>query len=111
MFDRYLKVSPTYRSCGEDLSQHRADDAPLYITIMFVGYLLILGVALVEDTWAPSITVHLVIWLPLATLLSLWLLPRVKRAVIGLQWAVRMHGFDEYLETGALPSQPAFSTT
>ena len=26
-------------------------------------------------------------------LLSLWLLPRVKGALIGYQWALKMHGF------------------
>jgi uncharacterized protein (DUF983 family) len=26
--------------------------------------------------------------------MSLWLLPRVKGALVGLQWALRMHGFD-----------------
>jgi hypothetical protein len=24
---------------------------------------------------------------------TLWLLPRVKGALVGLQWALRMHGF------------------
>jgi uncharacterized protein (DUF983 family) len=26
-------------------------------------------------------------------LLSLWLLPHVKGTLVGLQWALRMHGF------------------
>jgi len=31
--------------------------------------------------------------LPLTLILTLLLLPRVKGALIGLQWANRMHGF------------------
>jgi len=93
LFDRYLKVTPRCSACGEDLSHQRADDAPPYITMMIVGHLLILGVAILEDAFAPPTWVHLAIWLPLATLLSLWLLPRVKGAIVGLQWANRMHGF------------------
>jgi len=34
-----------------------------------------------------------VLWLPLTLVLSLWLLPRIKGALIGLQFARRMHGF------------------
>ena len=95
LFGRYLKVAMRCSVCGEDLSHHRADDAPPYITMMIVGHLLILGVAIVEDALAPPTWVHLAIWLPLATLMSLWLLPRVKGAIVGLQWANRMHGFGD----------------
>ncbi|MCX8252422.1 Zinc-finger protein [Beijerinckiaceae bacterium RH AL1] len=94
LFGRYLKVVPRCESCGEDLSHQRADDAPPYVTMMIVGHLLILGVALLEDTYAPPTWVHLAIWLPLTVALSLVLLPRVKGAIVGLQWANRMHGFD-----------------
>lgn len=94
LFGRYLKVMPLCAACGEDMSHQRADDAPPYVTMMIVGHLLILGVALLEDTYAPPTWVHLAIWLPLAVTLSLVLLPRVKGAVVGLQWANRMHGFD-----------------
>ena len=31
---------------------------------------------------------------PALLIMSLWLLPRVKGALVGLQWALRMHGFD-----------------
>jgi uncharacterized protein (DUF983 family) len=37
--------------------------------------------------------VHAALWLPLAVALSLWLLPRIKGAIVGLQWAFYMHGF------------------
>ena len=95
LFGCYLKVVMRCSVCGEDLSHQRADDAPPYITMMIVGHLLILGVAILEDAFAPPTWVHLAIWLPLATLMSLWLLPRVKGAIVGLQWANRMHGFGD----------------
>lgn len=93
LFRAYLKVEDRCAACNLDLTPQRSDDAPPYITMMIVGHLLILGVALVEDAFAPPIWVHLSIWLPLATLLSLWLLPRVKGAIVGLQWALGMGGF------------------
>ena len=48
---------------------------------------------------------HALIWLPLLVLMSLWLLPRVKGALVGLQWALRMHGFAGADE--ADPARPA----
>ena len=38
---------------------------------------------------------QLAIYLPLTALMSLALLQPVKGAVVGLQWALRMHGFDD----------------
>ena len=34
-----------------------------------------------------------VVWCLLAALSSLWLLPHIKGALVGYQWATRMHGF------------------
>jgi len=36
-----------------------------------------------------------VIYLPFTLVLSLLLLQPLKGAVVGVQWALRMHGFDE----------------
>ena len=48
---------------------------------------------MVEDYFHPDYWVHIAMWFPLTIGLSLWLLPRIKGALIGLQWALRMHGF------------------
>jgi uncharacterized protein (DUF983 family) len=93
MFRAYLKVADTCPDCREELHHQRADDAPPYFTMMIVGHVVIGGLLVVERTWQPEMWVHLAIWLPLTLALSLWLLPRVKGALIGLQWAARMHGF------------------
>jgi uncharacterized protein (DUF983 family) len=93
LFRQYLKVADRCPACGEELHHHRADDAPPYFTIMIVGHIIIGGVLMLEQAYAPDTWVHLVIWCPLLLVLSLWLLPRVKGALVGLQWALRMHGF------------------
>jgi uncharacterized protein (DUF983 family) len=36
---------------------------------------------------------HLAIWIPIVILAAVFLLQPVKGAVIGLQWALYMHGF------------------
>jgi uncharacterized protein (DUF983 family) len=94
LFRAYLKVADRCESCGEDLHHHRADDAPPYFTMFIVGHVVVGAILATEVAYHPAIWIHMAIWLPLTVILSLWLLPRVKGAVVGLQWATRMHGFD-----------------
>ena len=89
----YLKVRSHCAVCGEDLSHHRADDGPAYVTILVVGHLMAPILHIVYTTFRPEPLV-------LATTLSigcialaLYMLPRVKGAIVGLQWAKRLHGF------------------
>ena len=93
LFRAYLKVAEACPSCGEELHHHRADDAPAYFTITIVGHIVVAGALILEKGWAPETWVHMALWLPLTLLLSLGLLPVIKGALVGLQWANRMHGF------------------
>lgn len=93
-FDGYLKVVDRCAACGEDLSHQRADDAPPYFTILAVGHIIVPLILIVETTWHLSDFAHLAIWLPLTLVLTLALLRPIKGAVVGLQWALYMHGFD-----------------
>lgn len=103
LFRAYLKPVATCGRCGEDLSHQRADDAPPYFTILVVGHLIVplmVTVALLTDL---SNTAQLAIWLPLTTLLCVGLLQPIKGALIGLQWALYMHGFDPRGDADAMP--------
>ena len=73
----------------------KGNDAPPYFTILIVGHFIVGGVLALEKGLAPPTWVHLSIWLPLTLIASLWLLPRVKGALVGLQWALYMHGFEQ----------------
>ena len=94
MFRRYLKVADACQVCGEELHHHRADDAPAYFTIVIVGHIVVSLVLAVEMAYRPALWVHMALWLPLTVILTLLFLPCVKGALVGLQWALRMHGFD-----------------
>ena len=94
MFRRYLKVADACPQCGEELRHHRADDAPPYFTIVIVGHIVVSLVLMVEMAYRPPLWLHAALWLPLTVILSLLILPSVKGALIALQWALRMHGFD-----------------
>ena len=94
LFSRYLKVAVACPACGEELHHHRADDAPPYFTILIVGHLIVGAILPVERAFAPPLWLHAALWLPLTVGLALWFLPRVKGAIVGLQWAFYMHGFE-----------------
>ena len=94
LFSSYLKTSQICASCGEELFHHRADDAPPYFTIFIAGHIIVPSLITVELLYEPPLWLHFLIWLPLTALLSLALLPVVKGAIIGLQWALKMHGFE-----------------
>jgi len=94
VFRAYLKVADTCSHCGEELSWHKADDLPPYVAIIIVGHVII-GLMLEFETTAPQAPwVYLATMVPLALLLPLAMLPSIKGAVVGLQWANYMHGFD-----------------
>jgi uncharacterized protein (DUF983 family) len=104
LFRAYLKVNDTCPNCGEELFHHRADDLPPYIAILIVGHVLI-GVMLELEMRQQNISpmAYLMTLVPLAIILPLALLPSIKGAVVGLQWANRMHGFDPIGHDPALP--------
>jgi len=93
MFRAYLKVSDNCPHCGEELHHHRADDAPPYFTIVIVGHIVVSLMLAIELRYLPPIWVHMAIWPALTLISSLWLLPSIKGAVVGGQWAMHMHGF------------------
>jgi uncharacterized protein (DUF983 family) len=94
MFRRYLKVADHCARCGEALHHQRADDAPPYFTIVIVGHVVVSLVLAVEMAYRPPLWAHAALWLPLTVILTLLVLPVVKGALVALQWALLMHGFD-----------------
>ncbi len=94
LFGRFLKVNNHCPECNEALYHHRADDAPPYVVITIVGHIVVGAMLIAEKAWAPDMWIHAAMWVPLTIVLSLLLLQPIKGALIGVQWALRMHGFD-----------------
>ena len=89
----YLKVHSECAVCCEDFTLQRADDGPAYLTILVVGHLMIplMHISFVKFRPEP-LTLFTILALG-TTAITLYLLPKMKGAVIGFQWARRMHGF------------------
>lgn len=93
MMNGYLSVRDACPVCGEALHYQRADDGPAYLTILIVGHIVAPVLLFVYSTWRPEPLV-LALSFTFATLaMSLFLLPRLKGAMVAFQWAKRMHGF------------------
>jgi uncharacterized protein (DUF983 family) len=108
LFRAFIKPADSCAVCSEDFTPQRADDLPAYIVVLLVGHVVVAGFLATEFLFDIPGWMHLAIWMPLTVLASLALLQPVKGAVIGLQWALRMHGFGGH-EDGPADPLPAAS--
>jgi uncharacterized protein (DUF983 family) len=99
LFRAFLKVDDHCSVCGQDFTPHRADDLPAYLVIVIVGHIMVPLALMIETNYAPPVALQLAIYLPGTLIAALLLLQPVKGAVVGFQWALRMHGFDEQSPT------------
>jgi len=93
LFGRYLKVVDHCEACGTGFHHHRADDFPPYLVMFVVGHLIGYGILMTETRMEVPLWAHLAIWPALTLILGLALLQPMKGAVVGLQFALGMHGF------------------
>jgi uncharacterized protein (DUF983 family) len=95
LFGRFLKPVAACEACGESMEGQRSDDLPPYLTIMIVGHFIVPLVLANEMSANPwPMWVHFAVWIPLTLAMTIGLMQPVKGAVIGLQWGMRLHGFD-----------------
>jgi len=69
----------------------RADDFPPYATLLIVG-LLFVPYFIITERMDISTTVELAVGLTAALVLSFFLLPRCKGAIMGLMWSLGLSG-------------------
>jgi uncharacterized protein (DUF983 family) len=89
----YLKVRESCPVCSEPMFHQRADDGPAYLTILIVGHLMAPLILVVFTKYRPDPLTLAAVFSVGTVALSLYLLPRLKGAMVALQWAKRMHGF------------------
>jgi uncharacterized protein (DUF983 family) len=93
MLRGYLKVRERCPVCEEELMHHRADDGPAYLTILVVGHIMAPFMHLYFVHVRPDPLIMATVLSVGCVALSLFLLPRIKGALVALQWSRRMHGF------------------
>ena len=93
LFSGYLSVRDDCEACGLEFHHHRADDMPPWMTILIVGHIVVPLMLVGMTRWNWPDWAHMTVWPALVLILSLVILPFAKGFVIGLQWALGMHGF------------------
>ncbi len=99
LFRSYLKTVDRCAQCGEEMHHHRADDLPAYLVIFIVGHVVVGAFMGAEAMVTLSLWQHIAIWVPVTLAMTLALLQPVKGAIVGLQWALYMHGFGGEADT------------
>ncbi len=85
----YLKIAEACPLCGLGLAGSDVGDGPVVPAMLVIGAVVVGLAFYVELMWSPSLWVHAILWLPLASILVLWLLPRIKGVAIALQHRYR----------------------
>lgn len=93
LLNGYLKVRDACPMCGEALHHHQADDGPAYLAILIVGHVMAPLMLWAYPTFRPDPMTLATVFSVGCVALSLYLLPRLKGLIVGLQWSRRMHGF------------------
>jgi uncharacterized protein (DUF983 family) len=93
LFGAFLKPVDRCSVCGEEIFHHRADDLPPYLVILVLGHLVVGGYMIADTLHHLPVWATLAIWVPITILAALMIIQPIKGGVIGLQWALRMHGF------------------
>ncbi len=88
----YLRVREHCPHCAEPLGLIHADDGPAYFTMLVSGHVVVPLVLIVEQQWHPPLVPMMVAAVAAMGLLIWRLLPRMKGAVLGLMWALRLNG-------------------
>lgn len=93
IFSFMLATNAACAACGEPLHHHRADDLPPYLNIFLTGHVVVgaMLTAMVISGW--PMWAFAAATVAIATGVSVALMRPLKGAVIGAQWALRMHGF------------------
>lgn len=85
IFKGRLEIVDACPVCGLVLSEHDAGDGAVVPALLILGTVLVALAVWVEFKYEPAIWVHVVLWGPIGTLLTLWLLPRLKGIGVALQ--------------------------
>ncbi|HEY0122506.1 MAG TPA: DUF983 domain-containing protein [Rhizobium sp.] len=93
LFRAFLKPVDRCAACGEEMFHQRADDLPPYLVILVLGHVVVGGYMMTDMAFHLPIWAHLAIWAPITVITALAVIQPIKGGVIGLQWALRMHGF------------------
>lgn len=89
LYKSILKPADKCMSCDLDLGFIDSGDGPAVFVILIIGFLVTALAMSVQSAFSPPIWVHMVLWIPLITILSIWGLQFSKGIMIALQYQTK----------------------
>jgi uncharacterized protein (DUF983 family) len=90
LFDGWVKFASKCRSCGLDFDSFNVGDGAAAFLILIVGAIVVAGALTLDAAIEPPWWVHL-IWIPIATVLTLGGLRISKAWLLGQEYRHRAH--------------------
>lgn len=94
LFDGLLEVRDRCDHCDLDLTPHDTGDGAIVFVILILGAVVVALAIWLEAAFAPPIWVHLAVWLPVVTILSIVLLRLFKGVLIALHFKNLGHKYE-----------------
>jgi len=89
LFQRLATFAPNCRACGLDFSAFNVGDGPAAFLILILGGLIVALAVVLELAASPPFWVHVLLWVPLATLAVILSLRAAKAALLALEYRHR----------------------
>ena len=105
MFAGVIRFSPRCSACGLDYDGFNVGDGPAALLIMAVGAIVVTGAVSLQLAMRPPFWVHILLWLPLATVLVVGLLRFAKAALLTIE--ARRAAHEGRIVSGAPVPSPA----
>ena len=86
LFATYIRFAERCPKCGLDFTAYNVGDGPLVFLTLGLGALITILALWVEFTFSPPFWVHILLWVPLATALTLGLLRLAKGLLLALEY-------------------------
>jgi uncharacterized protein (DUF983 family) len=86
LFDGWVRFAPRCRACGLDLATFNVGDGPAAFLILIVGGLVTALALFVQLAASPPFWVHILLWVPLSTVLVVLCLRASKAALLILEY-------------------------
>ncbi len=89
LYKSILKPANGCMNCDLDFEFVDSGDGPAVFVILIIGFFVTALAMALQTSLAPPIWVHMLLWIPLITILSIWGLSFSKGIMIALQYQTK----------------------